>query len=167
MLVGLSPNRLSMANTLIASLIVGALGVLVAPVIAARPASLPLAVVPALDRRAVRQLHLVLDRLRGRAGDRRWPQNILYYASTQSWFPTDHGDRPAGRRSSCSSSCSWCIALFLRGASLPRRGEHVEKRLPLVPRPERLLRPAVLALIAGGVALIVLPFDFRQALMNT
>ena len=32
MLVGLSPNRLSMANTLIASVIVGALGVLVAPV---------------------------------------------------------------------------------------------------------------------------------------
>ena len=37
----------------------------------------------------------------------------------------------------------------------------------MVPRPERLLRPAVLAGLACGVCLIVFPFDFRQALLNS
>ena len=59
------------------------------------------------------------------------------------------------------------LALFLRGASLPGRGEIVEKRLPVVPRPERLLRPAAIASIVGAVCLIVFPYDFRQALINS
>ena len=37
------------------------------------------------------------------------------------------------------------IALWLRGASLPTRGELVEKRLPAAPRPQHLVRPAVIA----------------------
>src|SRR4029079_17206583 len=53
----------------------------------------------------------------------------------------------------------------LRGASLPTRGELVEKRLPAAPRPRRLARPAVLLGICGAVLLAVLPFGYRQALM--
>jgi len=60
-----------------------------------------------------------------------------------------------------------CVAMFLRGAKLPGRGEIVEKRLPLVPRAERLLRPALIAAVAGAVALIVFPYDFRQSLINS
>ena len=57
------------------------------------------------------------------------------------------------------------LALFLRGSSLPTRGELVEKRLPAVPRPERFLRPSVLFTALAVLLLIVLPFDYRQALM--
>ena len=57
------------------------------------------------------------------------------------------------------------LALFLRGASLPTRGELVEKRLPAAPRPERFLRPSVLFTALAVLLLIVLPFDYRQALM--
>jgi len=42
-----------------------------------------------------------------------------------------------------------------------------EGPLPAVPRPERLLRPALLATSAAVVALIVFPFDYRQALINS
>ncbi len=57
------------------------------------------------------------------------------------------------------------LALFLRGASLPTRGELVERRLPAAPRPERFLAPSVGFTALAVLLLIVLPFDYRQALM--
>ncbi|HEY2655650.1 MAG TPA: ATP-binding cassette domain-containing protein [Solirubrobacteraceae bacterium] len=164
-LVGLSVNRLSMANTLLAALIAGAMGVLAAPLITLDPQVLPLAVVPALAAALFASftsfpIACVAGLLLGAL------QNILYYASTLSWFPTDHGVAWPGVQQ-VVVLIAIVIALFLRGSKLPERGAHVEKRLPMVPRPERLLRPAVFALVVGVVALIVLPFDFRQALVNT
>ncbi len=165
MLVGLSPNRLSMANTLIASVIVGALGVLVAPVTQLDATVLPLAVVPALTAALFANFtSFGIACFAGLAIG--MAQNILYYASTQSWFPTDHGIALPGSQQLLVFFLM-VIALFLRGSSLPQRGEHVEKRLPVVPRIESLVRPALLTLVVGVVALIVLPFDFRQAFMNT
>ena len=58
-------------------------------------------------------------------------------------------------------------AMFLRGAALPGRGELIEQRLPEVPKPERLAAPAIALTIVCAVALVVLPFDFRQALINS
>jgi branched-chain amino acid transport system permease protein len=58
-------------------------------------------------------------------------------------------------------------AMFLRGAALPGRGELIEQRMPEVPRPRRLALPAVTFSIICVVALIVLPYDFRQALVNS
>ena len=57
------------------------------------------------------------------------------------------------------------FALSLRGASLPSRGELVEKRLPFAPRPRRLAAPAAVLAVVGAALLIVLPFGYRQALM--
>jgi branched-chain amino acid transport system permease protein len=164
-LIGLSVNRLSMANTLLAAVIAGAIGVLAAPITTLDSQVLPLAVVPALAAALFADFTsfpiacaagLILGAL----------QNILYYASTLSWFPTDHGVAWPGVQQ-VLILVAIVIALFVRGNKLPQRGEHVEKRLPIVPRPERLLKPAVFALVLGVAALIILPFDFRQALVNT
>ena len=57
------------------------------------------------------------------------------------------------------------VGLYLRGASLPTRGELIEQRLPIVPKTERLLAPTVLFTAMAVLLLIVLPFDYRQALM--
>src|SRR4029077_14530009 len=43
----------------------------------------------------------------------------------------------------------------------------IERRLPLAPRAERLWRTSVIATAGAGVALIVLPYDFRQALITS
>ena len=94
-------------------------------------------------------------------------QSLLVYWWTQSWFPTDKGGAPLRGLSELFVFLVIVLALFLRGASLPGRGELVEKRLPVVPRPERLLRPAVILSVVGVVALIVFPYDFRQALINS
>jgi branched-chain amino acid transport system permease protein len=50
---------------------------------------------------------------------------------------------------------------------LPGRGELIEQRLPEVPKPSGLARTAIISTIICAVALIVLPFDFRQALINS
>jgi branched-chain amino acid transport system permease protein len=91
-------------------------------------------------------------------------QSLLYYASTQSWFPTDKGAALPGI-SSLLTFIIIVIALYVRGSSLPTRGELIEQRLPAVPRPERLGASAALAAVVGVVALIVLPFDYRNALI--
>jgi branched-chain amino acid transport system permease protein len=164
-LIGLSVNRLSMANTMIASVIAGAIGVLAAPVTQLDSQVFPLAVVPALAAAVFAGftsfgIACAAGLAIGAA------QNILYYLSTLSWFPTDHGVALPGVQQ-LLVLVLMVIALFLRGDKLPQRGEHVEKRLPIVPRPERVLRPALIAFFACGIGLIVLPYDFRQALINT
>ena len=68
---------------------------------------------------------------------------LLYYLAPKPWFPTDHGIALPG---------VWdlfvflviVVAMFWRGASLPGRGELIEKRLPFVPRSEHLARNAVI-----------------------
>ena len=164
-LIGLSVNRLSMSNTLLACVVAGAIGVLAAPVATLDSQVLPLAVVPALAAALFADFTsfpvaclfgLALGAL----------QNVLYYISTLSWFPTDQGVAWPGVQQ-ILILVAIILALFLRGKKLPQRGERVEKRLPIVPRPERLMQPAVFALVIGVAALIILPFDFRQALVNT
>ena len=76
-------------------------------------------------------------------------QSLLIYWGTQSWFPTDEGGAPLRGLPELFVFLVIVLALFLRGASLPGRGELVEKRLPAVPRPERLLRPSAIAAIVG------------------
>ena len=58
-------------------------------------------------------------------------------------------------------------AMFLRGRSLPTRGELVEQRLPYVPDPKHPFALAIPSTLLCAIALVVLPFDFRQALTNS
>src|ERR687887_413527 len=92
--------------------------------------------------------------------------SLVDYASTKSWFPTDHGVPLPGVKELIAFLLI-VVAMFLRGAALPARGELVERRLPAVPRPGRLAAPAIALSLACAVALVVLPFDFRQALINS
>ena len=68
-------------------------------------------------------------------------QSLVFYASTQSWFPTDKGAALPGI-SAMLTFLIIVIALYVRGSSLPTRGELIEQRLPAVPRPERLASSA-------------------------
>lgn len=162
-LAGLSPPRLSMANTLLACLVAGGLGVLAASVTQLDSQTLPLQVVPALAAALFARftsfgIACAAGLMIGMA------ESVLYYMQTQSWFPTDHGIALPGVQQ-LFVFVVIVIAMFLRGATLPGRGELVEKRLPIVPRPERPARTAAIGSAVCVVALIVLPFDFRQALI--
>ena len=164
-LAGLSTNELSMANTLLACLVLGVIGVLAGSVAALDTLTLPLLVVPALAAALLAGLTsfgiacaagLAIGAL----------DSLIDYASTQSWFPTTGGVPLPGVKDLLVFGII-VLAMFLRGASLPTRGELVEQRLPDVPMPKRLFSVAVPATAVCAVALAVLPFDFRQALTNS
>jgi branched-chain amino acid transport system permease protein len=162
-LAGLGARELSLVNTVLGALIAGGIGVLASSIVQLDATTLPLQVVPALGavlfaRFTSFAITCVAGVLIGVL------QSLLYYASTQSWFPTDNGAALPGI-SALLTFVIIVIALYVRGSSLPTRGELVEQRLPAAPRPERLLRPTVAAAALGVVALIVLPYDYRNALV--
>src|SRR3954449_545030 len=162
-LAGLGASELSLVNTVLGALIAGGIGVLASSIVQLDATTLPLQVVPALGavlfaRFTSFGITCVAGVLIGVL------QSLLYYASTQSWFPTDKGAALPGI-SALLTFLIIVVALYVRGSSLPTRGELVEQRLPAVPRPERLGASAALAAVVGVVALIVLPFDYRNALI--
>jgi branched-chain amino acid transport system permease protein len=165
LLGGLSANELSMVNTLLASVVAGAVGVLAASITQLDATSLPLQVVPALAAALLARLTSFGIACAAGLGIG-ITTSLIDYASTKSWFPTDQGVPLPGVRELIVFLII-ITAMFLRGAALPGRGELIEQRLPAVPRPQRLLAPALTLAAVGAVALVVLPFDFRQALINS
>jgi branched-chain amino acid transport system permease protein len=165
LLAGLSANELALINTLLATVVAGTLGVLAASVTQLDAISLPLLVVPALAAALLARLtSFAIACAAGLAIG--IINSLIDYFSTKSWFPTDHGVPLPGVKELIAFLLI-VLAMFLRGAALPARGELVERRLPAVPRPERLAAPAIVLSLAGAAALVVLPFDFRQALINS
>ena len=138
MLIGLSPNRLALSNTLLATLVAGGLGVLAASITQLDPTALPLQVVPALTAALfARFTSFWIAALVGLAIG--MLENILYYLQIQSWFPTDNGVAMPGIQPLLVFGLM-VVAMFVRGTSLPSRGELVEQRLPLAPRAKRIWR---------------------------
>jgi branched-chain amino acid transport system permease protein len=163
MLRGLSPNQLSMANTVLASAIAGAMGIIAAPLSQADSVTLVLFIVPALAAAlfaGFRSLWIAV--VAGFAIG--IGQSLMTWVVTLSWFPRDKGNPMPGVQA-LLTFVVLVIALSVRGARLPSRGELVEKRLPFAPRPRRLAVPALALTAVGVVLLIVLPFSYRQALM--
>ncbi|HEY7604940.1 MAG TPA: ABC transporter permease [Gaiellaceae bacterium] len=166
MLAGLSPSRLAVVNTVLACVVAGGLGVLVAPLVTLDAQTLAFQIVPALGAALLAGFtSFFIACFAGLAmGAIQW---LLVYWQSQSWYPTDVGGAPVRGVYELFVFLVIVVALFLRGASLPSRGELVEKRLPFVPRPERLVRSSSIAAVVGAVCLVVFPYDFRQALINS
>lgn len=164
MLAGLSPNQLSMVNTVLASAVAGAMGIVAAPIAQADSITLVLFVVPGLAAAlfaGFRSLWIacLAGFLIGMG------QSLMIHVSTLSWFPSDRGGNPLPGVQALLTFLVLVMALSLRGASLPTRGELVEKRLPFAPRPRRLALPSTAFGVVGTVLLVVLPFGYRQSFM--
>ena len=131
-LAGLGARELSLVNTVLGALVAGGIGVLASSVVQLDATTLPLQVVPALGavlfaRFTSFSITCVVGLLIGIL------QSLLYYASTQSWFPTDKGAALPGI-SALLTFLIIVVALYVRGSSLPTRGELVEQRLPAAPQ---------------------------------
>ena len=164
MLAGLSPNQLSLANTMIASAIAGVIGIISGPLAQADSTTLALFIAPALAaalfaRFTSISIALISGLLIGVG------QSLMYYVSTLSWFPKSKGGNPLPGVQALLIFVIIVAALWVRGANLPTRGELVEKRLPAAPRARRLAGPTAVLAAIGVVLLIVLPFGYRQAFM--
>ncbi len=165
MLGGLSPNLLSLANTLIASLVAGGLGILAASITELDSETLPLQIVPALAAALLARFTSFGVACAAGIG-LGIVDSLIQYLSAQSWFPTSGGIAVPG----VQELVAFVIivgAMFVRGGRLPGRGDLVEQRLPLAPRPNRLVPTAAVVALICAVGLVVLPYDFREALINT
>jgi branched-chain amino acid transport system permease protein len=165
MLSGLSPKRLSMINTLLASAIAGGIGILAASITQLDTETLPLQIVPALAAALLAGftsfgIACAAGIGLGIIG------SLLQYVTSLSWFPTAGGVALPGVYELVVFVLI-VLFMYLRGASLPSRGELVDQRLPEAPRPRRLAVTAPVVAVVCAVALVVLPFDFREALVNT
>jgi branched-chain amino acid transport system permease protein len=165
MYAGVSPRRLSLVNSLLASIIAGAFGILVAPLITLNTTTLPLEIVPALGAALFAGFSsfgvaCFAGLLMGAGA------SLLNYWASQSWFPQSQGN-PLNGLSELLFFVLVAVAMFWRGSKVPARGEITEKRMPLAPRPERLVRFSVVGLVAGVILLIILPYEFRQAMVNS
>ena len=165
MLGGLSPNRLSMINTLLASAIAGGIGILAASITQLDTETLPLQIVPALAAALLAGftsfgIACAAGIGLGIVG------SLIQYVTSLSWFPTSGGVALPGVYELVVFVLI-VLFMYLRGASLPSRGELVEQRLPEAPRPRKLAVTAPVVAAVCAVALVVLPFDFREALVNT
>jgi branched-chain amino acid transport system permease protein len=165
MLGGLSPRVLSLGNTLLASFIAGAVGILAAAITELDSETLPLQIVPALTAALIARF--TSFGLACAAGiGLGIIESLIQYASSQTWFPQAGGSAIPGVAELVIFLITVAV-MYGRGASLPRRGDLVERSLPQAPRPNNLLRTSVIVAIVCAVALVVLPYDFREALINT
>jgi branched-chain amino acid transport system permease protein len=165
MLSGLNPARIGLANTLLSSLLAGVLGILAAAITQLDPSTLPLQIIPALAAALIASFTSFWG-----ATISAFVISILYslidYMSAQSWFPQSGGVALPGT----TDLLAFLIiigVLFWRGARIPGRGELAERRLPAAPRPQHLWRTALICAVFGALLLVVFPYDFRQALVNT
>ncbi len=165
MLGGLSPNRLSLANTLIASLAAGGLGILAASITELDSETLPLQIVPALAAALLARFTSFGVACAAGIG-LGIIDSLIQYVSSLSWFPTAGGIALPGVQELVAFAII-VATMFLRGGRLPGRGDLIEQRLPIAPRPRNLVPTAAVVGLICAVGLVVLPFDFREALVNT
>ncbi|HEY2656933.1 MAG TPA: ATP-binding cassette domain-containing protein [Solirubrobacteraceae bacterium] len=165
MLRGLSPRRLAMANAVIAALLAGIVGIVAASITELDTNTLPLQIIPALAAAVLAGLSSIVV-----ASATGFGIGVLYglvsYASSRSWFPTSGGIAIPGV-TDLIAFLLVVMAMFVRGAKLPGRGQLIEQGLPEVPKPKHLVGIAAPLTLVAAVALVVLPFDFRQAEVNS
>src|SRR5215472_4697242 len=165
MLGGVSPAKISLANSLVAALIAGSLGILASTVTQLDPSTLPLQIIPALAAALIARF-TSFGLVTAAAFGIGILDSLLQLASTESWFP-----QSGGVAIPCTTDLLAFLiiigVLFWRGARIPGRGEVVERRLPQAPRPQHLWRSALIFGGAAAILLVVFPFDFRNALINT
>jgi branched-chain amino acid transport system permease protein len=165
MVMGMSPNRISLLNSVLASAVYGALGALAASQTQLDPTTIPLAVVPALA--AVLLARFTSFSVAAAAGlGMGVIQSLITYLQSLSWFPTAANQPLPGVYDLTVFLILVAVMLF-RGNTLPQRGAAIERRLPIAPPARWVARPAVVTAVVLAVSFLVLPFDFRQALTNT
>jgi branched-chain amino acid transport system permease protein len=150
-LLGYSPDRLALANWVIAALTAGLAGILVSPVTGVDPTRFTLFVVPALGAALLGNLTSIPIAVTGGIllGA---VQSVVQQWATESWFPE-------WARSGAGTAVPLVVialVLFVRGDRLPIRGTVSQRRLPLSPYPVRvwqhaIIWPVLVLLLATGL----------------
>ncbi|HVW41151.1 MAG TPA: ABC transporter permease [Amycolatopsis sp.] len=161
-IVGVSPERVALANWGLGSGIAGVAGALVSPLVSLTPSGFTLLVVPALavallgrfsSLAVITVAGLVLGML----------QSDLSLQSTNAWYPTWLGNG----LQDLLPLAAVLIVLVVRGTSLPARGLLLVQDLPVTRRPQHVGLSAAIPFVIGLVALFALQGSYRAALTTS
>jgi branched-chain amino acid transport system permease protein len=164
MFMGLSPNWLSLANTVLMAVVMGITGLVAASVVEPDPGTLALMVVPGLavaifGRFTSFTVTCIGGILLGMA------ESLLTYFSNQSWFPTDQGPGyPLPGTQDLLIFLVLVVAMYFRAGKIPGRGDVLERRLPAAPPPRHPMRSALICAVIGALAILLLPGGYRNTL---
>jgi branched-chain amino acid transport system permease protein len=167
MLLGLSPNRLSLANSVLMSVLMGAVGLFAASIADVDSMTLPLLIVPALaaaifGRFTSLGTTFVAGILIGMG------ESLLLYASIQTWFPNQGVPGiPIPGVQELLSFLILVVAMFVRGGKITARGDVLERRLPRAPVPRHPVRSTLTCGAIAAIALPLLPAEFREAMIGS
>jgi branched-subunit amino acid ABC-type transport system permease component len=163
-LAGLEPSSISVTNLILANLTAGAVGIAAASIVGISASTIPLLIVPALAAALfARFTSFGIACAAGMAIG--VCESLIFYASTKPWFPSQNGVAIAGIQQLLVFLLI-VVALWWRGSSLPQRGDLRERSLPRVPKQEQLARRMLPMVAACAIALVVLPSEFRQAVVT-
>ncbi len=161
-IVGISPERVALANWGLGALIAGLAGAVISPLVAVTPAGFTLLVVPSLAVALVGGFSnlpvivfsgLILGML----------QSNLSYQASQSWYPRSLG---TGAQDLLPLVVV-LIVLMVRGSALPTRGMLNVQDLPQARQPHHVGIKGLVWFVVGVVLLFSLGGSYRAALMTS
>ena len=163
-LLGWSPDRLAATNWVVASVLAGAGGILVAPVTGLDPVTTTLLVVPALAAALVGRLVSFAATVAAALALGMAQSLILLLQDNYEWIPRS-GIREALPLVVIVAALS--LGAGGRLARAARPGTGTRSRLPLVGRPRRIALLATAGTLAGVMAVLGLRGQDRMALVTT
>jgi len=162
-LLGYSPDRLALFNWLLAAFLAGLVGILTGTVTGALgTGKFTGLIVPALGGALIGSMSSIPLAVLGGLLIGSLQTFVGTYLSGQSWFPQW---LYSGARDSIPLIVIVTL-LFLRGKSLPIRGNIEEKRLPLAPYPKRIGKYVAIFVPLGFLLAGGFPGDFLFAGLN-
>ncbi|HEY4825633.1 MAG TPA: ABC transporter permease [Solirubrobacteraceae bacterium] len=159
-LIGISADRVALANYVIATVLAGVAGILIAPIANLDPTSYTLFIVPALGVALVGRFEsfwvVALAGILLGMGQ----SEIIKFQATWSWFPT-------GDVADALPFILIITTMALRARSVLARGETSAQRNPSVARPRTPLASAAFCLVAGTIILFALQGSLRNAFISS
>jgi sulfate-transporting ATPase len=157
---GISPDRIALLNWILAGAVVGAAGILIAPLSPVVPNTYTLFVVPALAAAVVGQFqHPIPTVIAGIAIGmiQAW---LVYLSGQYSWMPQSGVGEMV-------PLVVMLVALLVTSRGVPERGALLRTHLGRAPRPRSYFVPIVAGSVAGAVALLVTSGSSRAAVITT
>ena len=157
---GISPDRIALLNWMLAGAVVGAAGVLIAPLSPVVPSTYTLFVVPALAAAVVGKFqHLVPTAIAG-IGIGMLQAWLIYLSGKYSWMPQSGVGELV-------PLVVMLVALIFSSRGVPERGALLRSHLGRAPRPRSLAIPIIGGFAVGAIALVVTSGSTRAAVIST
>jgi ABC-type branched-subunit amino acid transport system ATPase component/ABC-type branched-subunit amino acid transport system permease subunit len=157
-LLGYSSNRIAATNWVLATVLAGVAGILIAPITTLSPQDYSLLIIPALAVTLVGRFRSFAITAAAALALGMVQSLITKFQAQWTWFP----------KYGITQGLPFLvilIAMVIAGQALPGRGAIAESRSPKVARPSSPFVPAAALSVVAVVALLVLPSTFRNGLI--